>query len=116
MLDDESSVLEAAQQTTHNSARIERVHAAPSWSRLLQSETEQTSAIATLVDRVELKSEGIRISDSAAHRRRGKVPASASGPAPNRHIPRKLSAEEMSEYAHTQGRQDAFPPTYGTRG
>jgi site-specific DNA recombinase len=63
MLDDESSVLEAAQKTTHDSGRVERVlHAARSWSRLLQSEAEQTSAIATLVDRVELKSEGIRIS------------------------------------------------------
>jgi site-specific DNA recombinase len=63
MLDDESSVLEAAQKTTHDSGRVERVlHAARSWSRLLHSEAEQTSAIATLVDRVKLKSEGIRIS------------------------------------------------------
>ncbi|MGA7869638.1 MAG: recombinase family protein [Candidatus Binatus sp.] len=63
MLDDESSVLEAAQNTTHDSGRIERVlHAARSWSRLLQSEAEQTSALAALVDRVELKSDGIRVS------------------------------------------------------
>ena len=63
MLDDEFYVLEAAQKTTNDSGRIERVlHATRSWSRLLQSETEQTSAIAALVDRVELKSEGIRIS------------------------------------------------------
>ncbi len=63
MLDDESSVLEAAQKTTHDSGRIERVlHTARSWSRLLQSEAEQTSAIAALVDRVELKSDGIRVS------------------------------------------------------
>jgi len=63
MLDDESSVLEAAQKTTQDSGRIERVlHAARSWSRLLQSESEQTSAIATLVDQVELKSHGIRVS------------------------------------------------------
>jgi hypothetical protein len=63
MLDDESSVLEAAQKTTHDSGRIERVlHAARSWSRLLQSEAEQTSAIAALVDRVELKSDGIMVS------------------------------------------------------
>jgi DNA invertase Pin-like site-specific DNA recombinase len=62
MLDDESSVLEAAQKT-RDSGRIERVlHAARSWSRLLQSEAEQTSAIAALVDRVELKSDGIRVS------------------------------------------------------
>jgi site-specific DNA recombinase len=63
MLDDESSVLEAAQKTTHDSGRIERVlHAARSWSRLLQSEAEQTAALAALVDRVELKSDGIRVS------------------------------------------------------
>jgi site-specific DNA recombinase len=63
MLDDESYVLEAARNTTRDSGRVERVlHAARSWSRLLQSKAEQTSAIATLVDRVELKSEGIRIS------------------------------------------------------
>jgi site-specific DNA recombinase len=63
MLDDESSVFEGAQKTSHDSGRIERVlHAARSWSRLLQSEAEQTSAIATLVDRVELKSDGIRVS------------------------------------------------------
>jgi len=63
MLDDESSVLEAAQKTTHDSGRIERVlHAARGWSRLLQSEAEHTPAIAALVDRVELKSDGIRVS------------------------------------------------------
>jgi len=63
MLDNESSVLEAAPKTTHDSGRIERVlHAARNWSRLVQSEAEQTSAIATLVDRVELKSDGIRVS------------------------------------------------------
>ncbi len=63
ILDDESSVLEAAQKTTYDSGRIERVlHAARSWSRLLQSEAEQTSALAALVDRVDLKSDGIRVS------------------------------------------------------
>jgi site-specific DNA recombinase len=63
MLDDESSVLEAAQKTTHDSGRIERVlHAARSWSRLLRSEAQQTSAIAALVDQVELKSDGIKVS------------------------------------------------------
>jgi site-specific DNA recombinase len=63
MLDDESSALEAAQKTTHDSGRIARVlHAARSWSRQLQSEAERTSALATLVDRVELKPDGIRVS------------------------------------------------------
>jgi site-specific DNA recombinase len=63
MLDDESSVLEAAQKTTPDSSQIDRVlHAARSWSRLLQSEAEQTAAIAALVDRVELKCDGIRVS------------------------------------------------------
>jgi hypothetical protein len=63
MLDDESSVLEAAQKTDIDSSRIERVlHAARSWSRLLQSEAEQTAALAALVDRVELKCDGIRVS------------------------------------------------------
>jgi site-specific DNA recombinase len=79
MLDDESSVLEAAQKTTHDSDRIERVlHAACSWSRLLQSEAEQTSAIAALVDRVELKSDGIRVSIklpiAGAEKSRAQVP------------------------------------------
>ncbi len=63
MLDDESSVLEAAQKTSHDSARIERVlHTARNWSRLLQSEAEQTSALDAAVDRVDLKSDGIRVS------------------------------------------------------
>jgi site-specific DNA recombinase len=63
MLVDESSVLEAAQKTNPDSGRIERVlHAARSWSRLLQSEAEQTAALAALVDRVELKCDGIRVS------------------------------------------------------
>jgi hypothetical protein len=56
MLDDQSSVLEAAQKTNIESRQIERVlHAARTWCHHLQSETEQTAAIAALVDRVELK-------------------------------------------------------------
>jgi site-specific DNA recombinase len=63
MLDDESAVLEAAQKTEIDSSQVDRVlHAARTWRRRLQSEAEQTSAIAELVDRVELKSDGIRVS------------------------------------------------------
>src|ERR1700681_3428802 len=38
------------------------LHAARTWRHRLQSEAEQTSAISALVDRVELKSDGIRVS------------------------------------------------------
>src|SRR5712675_504347 len=63
MLGDESAVLEAAQKTEIDSGQVDRVvHAARTWRRRLQSEAEQTSAIAALVDRVELKSDGIRVS------------------------------------------------------
>jgi site-specific DNA recombinase len=63
MLRDESAVLEAAQKTDLDSGQIDRVlHAARTWRHRLQSEAEQTSAIAELVDRVELKSDGIRVS------------------------------------------------------
>jgi site-specific DNA recombinase len=63
MLGDESAVLEAAQKTEIDSSQVDRVlHAARTWRRRLQSEAEQTSAIAALVDRVELKSDGIRVS------------------------------------------------------
>ena len=63
MLGDESAVLEAAQKTDINSSQVDRVlHAARTWRHRLQSEAEQTSAIAELVDRVELKSDGIRVS------------------------------------------------------
>ena len=42
---------------------VDRVlHAARTWRRRLQSEAEQTSAIGALVDRVELKSNDIRVS------------------------------------------------------
>jgi len=63
MLGDEAAVLEAAQKTDINSSQIDRVlHAARTWRHRLQSEAEQTSAIGVLVDRVELKSDGIRVS------------------------------------------------------
>ena len=54
MLDDESSVLAAVQKTNLDSRHIDRaLHAARSWSRLLQSEAERTAALAAIVDRVE---------------------------------------------------------------
>src|SRR6202022_1054898 len=63
MLGDESAVLEAAQKTDINSSQVDRVlHAARTWGHRLQSEAEQTSAIGALVDRVELKSDGIKVS------------------------------------------------------
>jgi DNA invertase Pin-like site-specific DNA recombinase len=63
MLGDESAVLEAAQKTEIDSSQVDRVlHAARTWRHRLQSEAEQTSAIGALVDRVELKSDGIRVS------------------------------------------------------
>src|SRR6202521_3771792 len=63
MLGDESAVLEAAQKTDINSSQIDRVlHAARTWRHRLQSEAEQTSAIAVLVDQVELTSDDIRVS------------------------------------------------------
>jgi len=63
MLGDESAPLEAAQKTDANSNHVDRVlHAARSWRQRLQAEAERSSAIAALVDRVELKSDGIRVS------------------------------------------------------
>ncbi len=63
MLGDESALLEAAQKTDINSSRVDSVlHAARIWRHRFQSEAEQTSAIGALVDRVELKSDGIRVS------------------------------------------------------
>ena len=63
MLCDESAVLEGAQKTDIDSSQIDRVlNAARTWRHQLQSEAEKTSAIAALVDRVELKSDGIRLS------------------------------------------------------
>jgi DNA invertase Pin-like site-specific DNA recombinase len=63
MLGDESAVLEAAQKTDIGSSEVNRVlHAARTWYHRLQSEAEQASAISALVDRVELKSDGITVS------------------------------------------------------
>jgi site-specific DNA recombinase len=56
-------VPESAQKTDIDSSQVDRVlHAARTWRHRLQAEAEQTSAIAELVDRVELKSDGIRVS------------------------------------------------------
>jgi hypothetical protein len=63
MLGDEPAVLEAAQKSDINSSQIDRVlRAARTWLQRLHSEVEQTSAIAELVERVELASDGIRVS------------------------------------------------------
>ncbi len=63
MLGDEPALLEAAQKTDANSNPIDCVlHAARSWRKRLHAEAERTSAIAALVERVELKPEGIRVS------------------------------------------------------
>src|SRR5260370_41601140 len=63
MLGDESAVLEAAQKTNTNSSQVDRVlQAARTWRHRLQLEAEQTSAISALVERVALKSDGIRAS------------------------------------------------------
>jgi site-specific DNA recombinase len=63
ILGDESAVLEAAQKTDITSSQVYRVlHAARTWRQRLQSEAEQTSAIATLVDQVEIKPDGITVS------------------------------------------------------
>src|ERR1700732_2115716 len=63
MLRDEAAVLETAQKTDINSNQVDRVlHAARTWRQRLQLEAERTSAICALVDRVQLKSDGIRVS------------------------------------------------------
>src|SRR4029077_6058555 len=63
MLDDQAAVLEAAQKTDIDSRQIDRVlHAARTWSHRLQSEAEQTVTLAALVDRVELKCDGMCVS------------------------------------------------------
>src|SRR6202158_6422970 len=63
MLGDETAVLEAAQKTDIDFSQVDpALHAARTWRHRLQSEAEQTSAIGALVDRVELKSDGIRVS------------------------------------------------------
>ena len=63
MLDDQASVIEAAQKTDIDSRQIDQVlHAASTWSHRLQSEIEKTAALAALVERVELKSDGMAVS------------------------------------------------------
>ncbi len=63
MLDDQASVLEAAQKTDIDSRQIDRVlHAARTWSPRLQSDAEQTAALGALVERVELKCDGMGVS------------------------------------------------------
>jgi site-specific DNA recombinase len=63
MLDDQTLVLEAAQKTDIDSRQIDQVlHAASTWSHRLQSEAEQAAALAALVERVELKCDGMRVS------------------------------------------------------
>jgi hypothetical protein len=63
MLDDESAILEAAQRCDTDSRQADRVlEAARTWGCLLQSEAEQPESIAALVDRVELQSDGMRVS------------------------------------------------------
>jgi site-specific DNA recombinase len=63
MLDDQASVLEAAQKTDIDSGQIDRVlHAARTWSHRLQAEAEQTVTLAALVERVELKCDGMGVS------------------------------------------------------
>lgn len=79
MLGDESAVLEAAQNPDIDSSHVDRVlHAARTWRHRLQSEAEQTAAIGALVERVELKSDGIRVSIklpiAGAEKSRSKLP------------------------------------------
>jgi DNA invertase Pin-like site-specific DNA recombinase len=63
MLSDEASVLEAAQRTDLDSRHIDLVlHAARAWRQRLQAEDEQAVALATLVDRVILRSSGLEVS------------------------------------------------------
>jgi hypothetical protein len=50
-------------RTARSAPAVDRVlHAARSWRQRLQAEAEQTTAIRALVDRVELKADGIRVS------------------------------------------------------
>lgn len=83
MLDDEAAVLEAAHKTDVDSGQIDLLlHAARGWSGRLQSEAERTTALAALVDRVELRCDGMKVSIrmpvADAERSRGQVPNVAS--------------------------------------
>jgi hypothetical protein len=63
MLDDQASVLEPAQKTDIDSGQIDQVlHAARTWSHRLRAEAEQTVTLAALVERVELKCDGMGVS------------------------------------------------------
>jgi site-specific DNA recombinase len=63
MLEDQASILEAAQKTDIDSRQINRVlHAARTWSHRLHSEIEKMAALAALVERVELKCDGMGVS------------------------------------------------------
>ena len=63
MLGDESALVEAAPKTDNNSSQIDQLlDAARTWRYRLQAEAERTSAIATLVNRVELKSDCMTVS------------------------------------------------------
>ncbi len=63
ILDDQTAVLEAAQKTDLDSHHINQVlEAARTWNNRLGSEAEQPDALAVLVNRVELKSDGMRVS------------------------------------------------------
>jgi site-specific DNA recombinase len=63
MLDDQAAVLEAAQKTDIDSRQIDQVlHAARTWSHLLQSEIETTAALVALVERVKLRCGGMCVS------------------------------------------------------
>jgi hypothetical protein len=54
MLDDQASVLEAAQKADIDSRQIDHVlHVARTWSRRFQIEAERTTALAALVDQVD---------------------------------------------------------------
>jgi hypothetical protein len=80
MIDDQAAVLEAAQKTDIDSRQIDRVlHAARTWSHRLQSEAEQTAALAALVDRVELKCDGMAVSIKLPIAGTEKVAGSAFG-------------------------------------
>ena len=63
ILDDEASVLEAAQKTDLDSRQIDLgLHAARSWRQRLQAEAEEAVVLVTLVDRVILRSSGLEVS------------------------------------------------------
>ena len=63
MLDDQALVLEAAQKADIDSRQVDHVlHVARTWSRRFQIEAERTTALAALVDRVELKNDGMGVS------------------------------------------------------